>query len=75
MSIEFIPAKFVWTWHRKTGLGVNQLYEKFLNLQQEDFFNLACFEGYEFICLMQILQRTKCQYIYSIEILHLKKKN
>ena len=71
MSIEFILARLVWKWHRKTRLRVNQLYEKFLIFLQEDFFNLACFEGYEFICLIQILQRTKRQYICSIEILHL----
>jgi len=71
MSIEFILSRFVWKWHRKTGLVVNQLYEKFLIFQQEDFFSLACFEGYKFIWLMQILHRTKRQYICCIEILYL----
>ena len=49
MSLEFILAYSVWKWHKKTRLRINQFLKKFLIFQQQDFFNLACFEGYKLV--------------------------
>ena len=49
MSLEFILAQFVWKWHQKTGLWINQLVKKIWIFQEQDLINLACFEGYTLV--------------------------